>query len=228
MNRFFMNEQRINSVLFLLILLSAGAGLLWAATDGMRARQPAAAQAIDTANPTEKRVEVSFGQPQDIVGTTLQSIDLETVGEIGKYSSGHRGGTTRNILLLDGQDKPAKWLFASHKQQIYNHEQLSLTDRQSTQAPTLALLINYAPLVLDDEQSSSRQPLSTVAVSRVDGGELTDVLQGVEQVFSKQMLNENLLSIVYLKGKAVHRAQISLRPIKLVSNRELVALPQTL
>jgi hypothetical protein len=226
MERTFLIISRLNSVLFLLLLLGAGIGLASMTFAGHAWQQRGAIDVVNTTAPSKKPVHLQLERVENIAGSDAQMIQLSTRDESSVPSSGY-AQRTRNVLFLGGAEKQARWLFKTHRNLILSGEQLRL-DRPDADEPARALYFEYVAQDSDGDGTLTEADRSSVALTRPDGSGFTEVLTGLNRVLAHQLKDAQHLSVVYQRGAVVRHARISLATMKVDSDQEVVTLPETL
>lgn len=228
MERLFTIIGRINTLLFLLVLLGAATFIAWTIFDSNQSNRRGAIEIADSESGTEKTILLSFGRVENVAGADTQMLPLSSRAKTGKLSSGGYGGETRNVLFLNGSEKAAHWLFKDHKNLILVSDQLHEEGTKTKETPAKALYFEYISDDTNEDGRFSTEDHSNIGLTKPNGTEFAMVLQDVSRVFSFQMLDPQHLSVVYQKGTAVKHAKLSVATMKLISDQELVNVPSTL
>ncbi len=227
MDRFFVVVARINSVLFLLVLLGAAAGLALAIWQAQRWNGRGAVE-VTKEGAAKKRVVLRFGQPERITGTNAQMLKLNSDAGSAEYSSG-KGSDTRNILFLTDAEKQGRWLFKDHRGLVLDTAQVreeTLPDQKAF--PARAVYVEYVAIDTNGDGELSHGDSVTVGFAKPDGTGFVAVLQGIKNVLSHDVAGAGDVSVVYQKDKALRRAKFSVADFQLVSDEEIASLPEVL
>ncbi|MCE1171482.1 MAG: hypothetical protein LWW84_09170 [Azovibrio sp.] len=228
MERLFTLIKRINSALLLLGLLGLGAFIAWNIWSSNQWQSSRAVPIPATQAGEAKPVLLEFGQIENIHGTGTQMLELSARDSSGKlYSSGY-GSETRNVLFLSGKDKTPRWLFPVQSNLILTVEQLrhETESSGSKQAPASALFFEYISNDSNGDGKLSRDDRSRIALAKPDGTGLTEVLDGVSRVLSREMLDSQHLTLIYQKDRAIHHARFSLATLSKELDQEIVTVPE--
>lgn len=227
MERLFTLIKRINSALLLLGLLGLGAFIAWNIWSSNQWQSSRAVPIPATQAGEAKPVLLEFGQIENIHGTDTQMLELSTRGDSGKFSSGGYGSETRNVLFLSGKDKTPRWLFPVQSNLILTAEQLRQESEAcgSKQAPASALFFEYISNDSNGDGKLSRDDRSRIALAKPDGTGLTEVLDGVSRVLSREMLDSQHLTLIYQKDRTIHHARFSLSTLSKELDQEIVTVP---
>jgi hypothetical protein len=228
MNRLFIIIGRINSVLFLLVLIGAAGSVVWMTAEGNQWKRRGAVEVADAESGANKSVLLNFEKVENITGANAQLMRLTAQEKSAKFSSGEYGGETRNVVFLTGTEKAARWLFKEHKNVVLVTAQLSSESRNSKENPTSALYFEYVSNDTNQDGVLSSTDHSNIGLARPDGTAFVEILNGLSRVLSYEMLDDQNLSVVYQKGKAVRHAKFSVANLKLVTDQEIVNVPSTL
>jgi hypothetical protein len=228
MNRLFIIIGRINSVLLLLVLIGAAGSVVWMTAESNQWKRRGAVEVADAESGANKSVLLNFEKVENITGANAQLMRLTVQEKSAKFSSGGYGGETRNVVFLTGTEKAARWLFNEHKNLVLVTAQLSSESRNSKENPTRALYFEYVSNDTNQDGVLSSTDHSNIGLTRPDGTAFVEVLNGLSRVLSYEMLDDQNLSVVYQKGKAVRHAKFSVANLKLVADQEIVNVPSTL
>ncbi|MBK9614344.1 MAG: hypothetical protein IPO35_02085 [Uliginosibacterium sp.] len=225
MDRLFAIIVRINSVLFLLVLLGAAGSIAWMALESNRWQRRGGVEVTETESEAEKSPLLNFNRVERVAGTDTQMMHLTTQEKSAKYSSGGHGNETRNILFLNGPDRTAHWLFKDHKSLVMTAEQVPEESASSKERPASALYFEYVSVDSNKDGSLSSDDHLSVGLTKPDGNGFLEVLHDVSRVFSYAMLDQQHLSIVYQTGKVVKHAKVSVPAMKIESDQEIINVP---
>lgn len=231
-NRFFAIVQRINSVLFLLLLLG-GVGLMLLAFFETSSWERRDTVVVTEENGNRER-EFFVGSLVTVQGHDVQYVELESRDHGGKFSSGGYGSQTRNLLFLRGNEMQATWLFEGNGQMIRTHHALAKDGingesdcdgaRNGTQ-PVLALYYEVVRGNADDSGEFEESAPASIALSRPDGSGYRELEPGVRRVIQKQVLDDGAtLSLLLQDGPRLVLKRYSLRSFDKISEREIATL----
>jgi hypothetical protein len=88
MDRLFAIIVRINSVLFLLVLLGAAGSIAWVALESNRWQRRGGVEVTETESEAEKSPLLNFNRVERVAGTDTQMMHLTTQEKIGKVFIG--------------------------------------------------------------------------------------------------------------------------------------------
>ena len=228
MERLFILIARINSVLFLLILLCAAGSIALMTLGSNRWQRRGAVEVHETESGLQKQILLSFEKIESIAGANTQMMRLTTQDKSGKLSSGGYGNETRNILFLVGTEKTARWLFKDHKHHILDASQLKEGLGNSKERPTTALYFEYVTEDTNGDGRLSSADDSHIGLAKPDGTGFLEVLHDASRVFSYKLLDQRHLSVVYQKGSTVRHTKFSLASMKPEADQEIINVPSTL
>jgi hypothetical protein len=236
MDKFFTTVARINSVLFLLILLGVVLGVLGSmAYDSLRPTSPVPANIVvsEAASGESKPLQLRLGEPQSMVGTGYLMMRLETRGQGAKFASGGSDGETRNLLLINAAQRRSNWVFKDQQNSVTDIDQLhpsESTKSESTKQDTTTTALYFEYTTAADRAEGSATPANTfrVGLSKPDGTSFVEVLQGVDRVLSKEMPDAQHVRIVYKKGTSIRTATYLVDSFKSEDDQEIINVPRTL
>lgn len=225
MERFFVTINRINSVIFLVVLLATGGMVLWLLGTQLSSSRD---RAITVASPEGRgngATPLRLGSLEHISGSDTDMLSLTSSKEDGKFSSGGYGSDARNILFLNGEAMKPHWLFANHNNLILRNTQLKQSSSDDEKGPALALYFEYIAKDSNGDGKLSSLDTSTVALTLPDGSGFTDILHDVDRVFSFETAGDKQLSILYQKGKSIRHARVSIATMQPTSDQEVIQAP---
>ena len=239
MDRFFKILRRVNSVLFLLVLIGTGASAAWCAwvfAEWRRQFMPdttvIAAVEDDEAGTgaadliADLPADLKLGDAETITGTRIQMFRLASVAY--GQDSGRHGEAIRNILLLADDRPGATWLLPNHDNLILEVDQVRARTSDDGATPAArALYIQYVAMH-EISQAGAETGVLNVALSRVDGSNLVRVLDGVAEVVSYEQFDADSLSIAYRRGGELRLARISLDTFATLSDEKAADIPDKL
>jgi hypothetical protein len=235
MERVFRVINRINSVLFLLLVLAVGAfiafqiALRWS---GHRDNEVTAVE-MD-ADQTPREVVLTLGMPTTVTGS--ETVMLRLFGTRKSSSGmGSKGGygDLRNVLFVK-PDGSSTWLLTENGNRIVDLHEVGPSDfaqagenYDSNTAPTKLLLVSIVALREDEAGGDGRRPIR-IALAKPDGSSLVEVLKDVDELLTYWLAPSGTLSLYYQTGASVHRAQYAVDTLKETSNITVTELPKTL
>jgi hypothetical protein len=230
MDKFFTIINRINQILFLLVLLGIAGLIVWIFSTQATYNRRGAVKAVETQSGTARPVLLKFGAVDGVRGTDALMVRLSSeAGSGGKFSSGAYTREVRNVLFLTHTDSAGHWLFKDHHNLIDSVDQLVCNaGKPHDEAPTCAVYLEYIAADSNHDGELNAEDDSTVAVSRPDGTGLTEILHGAGRVLSHQMTDAQHLSVLYQVGSQVKHLRYSLATMKVESDQTLADVPNRL
>lgn len=224
-NRFFVVIQRINSLLFLLVLLGALALLSYVSWESSQRR---ARNAIQLAPEQAARTPTEFlaGRMESVRGLDVHYVAVEA-REGGRGISKGYSTTTRNLLFLRGAVLTPQWLFETHQQLIQRHQPLFDASDEGN-GPTRAF---YYEVIKADSNGDGRldgDDLRTLALSRADGSGYREIDSGITHVVERKVTDNGttLLLLVQERGELVIK-RYALRDFVKMSEQRIATLART-
>lgn len=209
MDRVFCWINRVNSVLFLLVLIAGAFGAVqtYLAYHAMLSSYSKIVLSDeDDFESIEEPTRLALGEADRVYGTDIVALVLFS------EEAGGRNEQMRNVLFLSENGARATWLFKDHTNVLLDFDGL----RRGEQ-PTRALYYE-----IDNEDDGSL----TVALSRADGSNLTEVLPGVTRVVSHERTDDRVLAIIYETGDKLWSARFDLETFAKLTEQSLVDVPQ--
>ncbi len=216
---------KLNSVLFLCLLLISIFAVSFIFFDNNRWRNRGAVEVRESASPNEPAMLLNVERLESILGANTQMIRLTTEGKSEKFSSGGNDNQIRNILFLTGKEKEARWLFADHKRLILNVSQLRDERRDLIESPTKALYFEFVEVDNNNDGKLTASDSINIALTQPDGTGFLEILKNINRVHSHDILDKEFLSIVYQKSNTIRHAKFTIKSRKLVVDQQILALP---
>lgn len=214
-NKFFMTVARVNSLLFLAILVATLVGILFIVADFSESRNGNIVEVSeDPEDSSSKKVELVLRHINEVEGTATKYVHLESRSGGGKFSKRY-GGDTRNILFIDESDK-TRWLLENHQSVVIRHHELKTVS--DTQEQVISHLYYVVSQDTDMSGSLDRDDLIQVSLSRPDGSEYGVVLENITSVIDYKISGDlSLVSILAQQEGKVFLFSISIAEHKVVS-----------
>lgn len=211
MDRVFRWIRRVNSVLFLLVLIggSFGAVQLYVSYLNMMESYTARNTPEEVVKPERDPdlVRLTLGEAERVRGTDITTIVLYS--EEGKRRS-RTHEQMRNVLFTSASG--ARWLLETHDNVLLEFDELRRGE-QSTRA-------FYYEIEATDDDSLA------IALSKPDGSKLTEILTGVARVLSHEQTDDHAISIIYQIDDKLWHARFDLETFSKLSEQSLVDIPQ--
>ena len=216
--------NRINSIIFLLVLLSGLALIFLISFETSSWNNRGSVEVAE--NPADKNsamINLILGNINKICGHDAQYIELRSKRNGGKFSSGYSGGETRNVLFLVGKELQTKWLFPDHKNLVQRVAPLKLGRDCKKQEEVLSI---YYELVTQDTNKDgvlNSDDLSVLALTRPDGTNYVVIDSGVQSVIDKSVIDKGkTLMLLTQKEGMVQLKKYSIETFELISSKTIL------
>ena len=241
MDKVFRIIGRINSALFLLLLLGISGFIgfeVISESRHHRAPDSGDVTAVEMSEGKSREVKLYFGSPESVVQSEEVMLPLlASSGSEDMIGSKSNNGEMRNVLFIKS-DGDAAWLFPGNANRLFDVDQVaegaSLTpnngydydDDKRESGATRLLMISFA---LGEEVGASWDDTPMrVALAKPDGSGVTEVLMGVNSILARRLSASGVLTVIYQSGTGVHRAEYAVDGFRELSNRALAEIPKTL
>jgi len=223
--KFFRIVSRLNSVLFLLILLASAYWLIQINTSfGDRPVRGAVDIVEDPATGESPTLELRLGRIQWVNGTDTQYVTLETQAKGGKLS-GYEPSETLNVLFVAGDAFDSYWLFDHQRYRIAAIS--SLTPDKEFDEDRNAVAI-YVVVITEDSNNDTRldiEDLQTIALLRTDGTGYTVIAENIDQIIStRASFDGTTFDVLAREGKSVIMRRYSLDTFERIQEKTLSVL----
>ncbi len=182
-SKFFIWINRINSIAILLLLLCGLGFSLIAVLDGLFAHGNKQTLSFDNQQDSsnqEPELDLRLGQSNDVCGTDISYIELQTQPRSAGFSSGYHSDS-KNILFSQMATMENWWLFGANQQTIERITQLSASVGASLEcesADTIAIM--YEITTPDNDKRS-------IALSSPDGRHYQMISTGIDQLIESKV-----------------------------------------
>ncbi len=202
-SKFFLWINRINSIVFLLILLCGLGFTLMNVLDSFSSHRNNKTIIFDKDEVQSKRdqqINLRLGLSSEICGTDLNYIQLETHPQSSGFSSGEYSDT-KNILFAQLSTMKNWWLFSSNNQNIEEVTQLQPSSKNSLSCETgETIAIMY---VISDQNTDSK----SISISSTDGSDYQVISKNIDKIIESKVSpdGKNLITIEQIGDKAFLR-----------------------
>jgi hypothetical protein len=190
-NRFFIIINRINSVLLLVAVLLATGAIITAMFTTSQWQKNRTIEVQDNAGQRgSEKVKLRLGYIEQISGTSLQFVRLETEPEGVKLSSGGYPTVTRNVMFLTKKLKQARWLFPQNHYCIKTIAQLQEKEDYEKNNATRAMYYEVIKADSNGDGKLGEDDDAVVALSRVDGSGYVEVASNLHRIIGHKTINQ--------------------------------------
>jgi hypothetical protein len=202
-SKFFLWVNRINSIVFLLILLCGLGFTLMNVLDSFSSHKNNKAITFDkndNQTKSEEQIDLRLGLSSEICGTDLNYIQLETHPRSSGFSSGYNSDT-KNILFTQLSTMKNWWLFGSNNQNIEEVRQLHPSAKNSLpceSGETIAIMY-----VISDPNTE----LKSISISSYDGDNYRVISKNIDKIIESKVSSDGkfLIAIEQIGDKAFLR-----------------------
>ncbi len=201
-SKFFLWINRINSIVFLLILLCGLGFTLMNVLDSFSSHRNNKTIIFDKDEVQSKRdqqINLRLGLSSEICGTDLNYIQLETHPRSSGFSSGEYSDT-KNILFVQLSTMKNWWLFSSNNQNIEEVTQLQPSKNTLSCETGETIAIMY---VISDPNTDSK----SISISSTDGSDYQVISKNIDKIIESKVSpdGKNLITIEQIGDKAFLR-----------------------
>ena len=175
----------------------------------------------------EQGLPLMFQAKTDVIGSDIQLLHLALMDDspdndmLSKSSDYKNYNDARNILFVNGIDKPSVWLFKEHNQRITRTIQLNGEDNDSNQANPRKTIALYFESVANQKNGTHLQTLNA-DLTKIDGSQNTRVLTDVERILSVKLTRDSSnIDIIYQKSNTLYHALYNTATFKLQGQQTL-------
>lgn len=132
-----------------------------------------------------------------------QSFDL-------RYSGGKSTASTRNILFSNMHTETSKWLLPTNKYLIPRYRLINKSNSYNRDEDIVTILYH---IIKEDTNNDSRLTENdevTIAFSKPEGSEYTEVLKNIDKVLGYELLNNETIAIMFNRKGQGYTAYVNL------------------
>jgi hypothetical protein len=198
--------NRLNSILFLILLIGGiGFVLFFTVQANSWSNKRTVQVTEDTEDKNSPKIELILGSVNHIEGHEAQYVELRSKSRGGKFSSGHGGGETRNVLFLSGEDLQSSWLFENHSKYIRRVSPIKKYDSVGKISEVITIFYEFVEEDSNNNKLLDQEDLFSVALTNPDGSGFTVLETGVSSVIDRALSkNGDNLAILYQKEEIVY------------------------
>jgi len=174
-NLFFKWINRINSVIFMILILT-GIGLfifLYTQSNDWKSRRT-----VEVKDTSENITELRLGSITRVCGHDVQYVELSSAGTSKGFSSGGYSNQIRNVVYFTGTELKHHWLYDNNNYLIENIAQLNAKDYEyedSKEKQTVAVIYKVIKVDSNKDGKLSEDDMITVAVTSPGGDQYTEL-----------------------------------------------------
>ena len=202
-SKLFLWINRINSIVFLLILLFGLGFTLMNVLDSFSSHRNNKTITFDKnedLSKADQQIDLRLGLSSEICGTDLNYVQLETHPRSSGFSSGEYSDT-KNILFAQLSTMKNWWLFSSNNQNIEEVIQLHPSGKNSLSCEsgeTIAIMY-----VISDQNTD----LKSISISSIDGDDYQVISKNIDKIIESKVSSDGqfLITIEQIGDKAFLR-----------------------
>ncbi len=229
-DRIFLIINRVNSVLFLTILLGVAAIILFSfLLPGNRQHKGAVEVFEDLDSTDNSMVKLRLGNIQEVTGHDVQYVELSSERGGRKLLSGYESPETRNVLFLVGKDMAAHWLYEHHRFIIKCVCKLKENNKYDSKANVIGLYVEVINSDTNGDGKLSKDDDSAIALLNIDGSGYKEIETGVKQLIDSKVTDngKNFMLIVQIESNVIIK-KYSLETFKKESERMITEIKKKL
>ncbi len=228
-NRFFIWTTRVNSVLFLLLLMLLIGFVIYGIFESKKWGQRNTVEVIDEKFVDDKIEDLRLSMITKVCGKDVQYVKLISAPKSKGFSSGGYGDITRNLVFFVGDEMNSHWLFDTNKYLINQIVQLRKKGDDCKAKETMSI---YYEVVKNDTNGNGDlddNDAITIALTSPDGLNYTEIDSGLSSVIDHSIDNDATeLTILVQNGSAILMKKFSLVNNKQISEKEITRISKKL
>ena len=212
--------NRINSVLFLILLSGGCLLIILGIVSSNRWQDRRAVEVVQNNDDDEKKkIELILGNIATIPGYGTQYVKLRSGTSGGKFSSSSGGGKTRNVLFFTGKELSTHWLYDKHTFLVNEFSALT-NDADENKKKAIAIYIETIKFDTNGNGGLDRYDLTSISLTDPYGKNYTEIETNVKSVVDINVGEEgNSLILLLQKNNKVILKKFSLSTFDLISEK---------
>lgn len=222
-NKFFVFVNRFNSIVFMMVLLAAGASIAYINIMSNEWRDKRSVKLKEGPDSADE-IELILGNINTVSGSSVMYVDLREREGRSSYSSGGSLGETRNVLFFKDKELKPVWLFERNGNLIREMDKLKIGE-YSDKNPVTSFLYEVVYNDTNGNDKLDRSDKLSIALSRVDGSEFVNVIESVDSLIDHTVSNDGKeIGLIYQKNHKIYLERVSLADFKSLSKSELTQI----
>jgi hypothetical protein len=224
-NKFFKWASRINSILFLVLLIICIIFATMALVESNKWGKENSVTVADESNTESTEENMKLGSITNICGKEIKYIELiSTKSGTGLASSGYES-TTRNIIFFTGKEMSSHWLYETNKYLIKKTEQLKKNADDCKARETVAM---YYEVIKNDTNKNGKldeNDLTTAAITTANGLNYKELETGATSIIDHSIDTETLtLTLLAQKKDRLVMENFSIADGRKISEKEITKI----
>ena len=221
-NSFFKWTQRINSILFLALLVISIGFVSYGFIESNRWKnQNTVTLAEDKASAPEIE-NLQLGGITNICGKDIQYVELTSTSSPKSFSSGGYNRTTRNIIFFSGEEMNSHWLFDKNDYLIDNMDQLRIHGDDCKDKETVAIYYEIRKSDSNKDQKIDENDLLDIALSLPDGSQYKEIESNVTSVLDHSMNDDgSVLTVLVQVDNTLFMKKYQIKTMQKISEKEI-------
>jgi hypothetical protein len=222
-NKFFRFVWRFNGIILMItgllamgVLGFAGYGILQDIT-----RERDVRNIVNVAENDRAREKWRLGQLEKIGNSPSIMIPLYSDQSYAQSYYGKSARSIRNILFINTKTSQKRWFLGTNDYLIANHEPVPERGYGQKEGPVKAILFSIVKKDTNGDKRLTTEDSVNVILSTPDGSYSKEILNDIDFVLGKTMLNNDTLLIVYQKKGNGYSANASLSDFSISNQAEL-------
>ena len=221
-NRFFRWISRINSILFLLLLLSSLVFVIYGIFESSNWRDRNKVEVVDKKSDKLKVDDLHLSDIESVCGTNIQYVKLESRNDSRGFSSGRYGSATRNIIFFEGQYLKSHWLFDSNGFVINQIDVLHTESNDCKSRKAVAIYYQIREKDTNGDGNLDEHDQSSIGLSSIAGLNYKEIDSGLTSVIDHRINSEGTeLTVLVQQGSVLKMKRFSITDGQLISETEI-------
>jgi len=227
--RFFLWVARINSILFLLLLILSIGFIIFVFVESNHWSDGNTVEVVDSDNDDTDAEDFHLGDLNRICGQDVQYVELDSSRRSEGFSSGGYDRTTRNAVFFVGKEMKPHWLFDTEKYAIVRMNQLNGDSDDCEDKETAAI---YYEIIKNDTNNDGVLDESdgiTISLTSAQGTDYQEIEPNVTSVLDYNFdKDESILTMLIQNGQNIVLKKFSLEAKKYISQTVLTRIGKKL
>lgn len=209
-NRTFLWITRINSVLFLLLLLLGVGIAVISVIKAIGWNDTRAVEVVKEEQQAEPQENLRLGNINRVCGHDVKYVELQTESG-GKFASSGRGSRTRNVIFFSGESNRAHWLFDTNQYLINNLRPIPYRYSDCDDKKTRVIYYDVVTKDSNHDGLLSGDDAHIIAISDPNGRNYLELITDATKVLDYELTGDGKkISFLLQRDKAIIMRDYSL------------------
>jgi len=186
--KFFTWTSRINSILFLILLILSIGFVIYGILESKKWGQRNVVEVIDKKSADKAIEDLRLSNISKVCGKDIHFVKLKSAPKSKEFSSGGYSNITRNIVFFAGSEMKSHWLFDTDKYLINEIDQLKKNADDCKDKETKSIYYEIVKSDTDKNGKLDDNDAITIALTSADGLNYFEIDSGLSSVIDHSIV----------------------------------------